>query len=99
MNRAKRDQTSQDGIRRKYVLHAIHASPESNEMRSVVWMLEPAPHNFFGIVSPVKSGVIRLVAMSELRVKDNLSKVTGALEGFVAAIENAPGLECCESVQ
>jgi hypothetical protein len=56
-------------------------------MRSVVWMLEPAPHNFFGIVSSVKSGLVRLIGMSKLRVKKNLSKVTGALKAFVPAIE------------
>jgi hypothetical protein len=50
-------------------------------------MLEPAPHNFFGIVSSVKSGLVRLIGMSKLRVKKNLSKVTGALKAFVPAIE------------
>lgn len=50
-------------------------------------MLEPAPHNFFGIISSVKSGLVRLVSMSKLRVKKNLSKVTGALEAFVATID------------
>ncbi len=56
-------------------------------MRFVVWVLEPAPHNFFGIVSPVKSGLVRLVGISKLRVKKNFSEMTGALEAFVAAIE------------
>jgi hypothetical protein len=49
-------------------------------MQPVVWMLEPAPHRFFGIVSSVKSGLVRLVGMSKLRVKKNLRKLTGALE-------------------
>lgn len=87
MNAAQRDQTFQDGIRRTCVLHAIHGCPESNLMRSVVWMFEPAPQSFFGIVSSVKRGLIRLVGMSKLRVKKNLRKVTGALESFVAAID------------
>jgi hypothetical protein len=55
-------------------------------MRPVVWMLEPVPHNVFGIVSSVESGLVRLVGMSKLRVKKSLSKVTGALEAFVATI-------------
>ena len=87
MNAAQRDQTFQDGIFRKYVLPAIHGRPESNETRSVVWVLEPTKHNFFGIVSPVKGGIVRLVRMSKLRVKKNLRKVTGCLEALVAAIE------------
>jgi hypothetical protein len=56
-------------------------------MRSVVWMLEPIPHSFFGIVSSVKSGLVRLVGMSKLRVKKNFRKVTGALEGLIVAID------------
>src|ERR1700755_750771 len=87
MNAARRDQTFQDGICRRCVFDAIHGCPESNEMRSVVWMLEPVPQNFFGIVSSVKSGLVRLVGMSKLRVKKNLSKDTGALEGLVGATE------------
>jgi hypothetical protein len=87
MNAAQRDQTFQDGICRRCFFDAIHGRPESNEMRSVVWMLKPVPHNFFGTVSSVKSGLVRLVGMSKLRVKKNLSKVTGALEAFVGAIE------------
>ena len=50
-------------------------------------MLEPAPHSFFGIVSSGKSGLVRLVGMSKLRVKKNLRKVTGALEGLVVAVD------------
>jgi hypothetical protein len=87
MNAAQRDQTFQDGICRTCVLHAIHGRPESNVMRSVVWVLEPIPQNFFGIVSSVESGLVRLVGMSKLRVKKSLSKVTGALEAFVATID------------
>ena len=87
MNAVQRDQTFQDGICRRCVLQAIHGRPESNEFRSVVWMLEPAPDVFFGIVSSVKSGLVRLVGMTKLRVKKNLRKVTGALERFVDAIE------------
>ena len=87
MNAAQDIQTFQDGICRKYVPHTVHGRPESNEMRSVVWMFEPAPHNFFGIVSLVKSGVVRPVGMTKLWVKENVRKVTGALEAFVGAIE------------
>src|SRR6266852_4264397 len=87
MNAAQSDQTFQDGICRRCVLQAIHGRPESNEIRPVVWMLEPAPDVFFGIVRSVKSGLVRLVGMSKLRVKKNLRKVTGALERFVHAIE------------
>jgi hypothetical protein len=50
-------------------------------------MLKPAPDDFFGIVSSVKSGLVRLAGMSKFRVKKNLNKLTGALEAFVAAIE------------
>ena len=56
-------------------------------MRSVVWMLEPAPNRFFGIVSSVKSGLVGLVSMSKFRVKKNLGEVTGALEALVTAVE------------
>ena len=87
MNTAQHDQTFQDGICIRCVLQAIHGRPESNEMRSVVWMFEPVPDNFFGIVSSVKSGLVRLVGMSKLRVKKSLSKVTGALEAYVTAID------------
>jgi hypothetical protein len=87
MNAALCDQTFQDGICRRCVLQAIHGRPKSNEMRSVVWMLEPALDNFFGVVSSVKSGLVRLVGMPKFRVKKNLRKVTGALEGLVAAID------------
>jgi len=87
MNAAQRDQTFQDGIRRRCVLQAIHGRPESNEMGSVVWVLEPAPDSFFGTMSFVESGLVWLVGMSKLRVKENLSKVAGTLEGLVGAIE------------
>jgi hypothetical protein len=87
MNATQRNQTFQDSIFMRCVLQAIHGRPESNEMRSIVWMLEPAPHSFFGIVGSVKGGLVRLAGMSKLRVKKNLSKATGALEGFIAAIE------------
>ena len=50
-------------------------------------MLEPVPHDFFGIVSFVKGGLVRLVGMFKVRVKKNLRKVTGALRAFVTAIE------------
>jgi hypothetical protein len=38
-------------------------------------------------VSSVKSGLVRFVGMSKLRVQKNLSKVTGALEAYVTAID------------
>lgn len=100
MNSAEHNRTFQDDIRRRYVLQTIHARRESNEMRSIVRVLEPAPQSFFGIVSSVKSGLVRLAGMSELRVKKNLSKLTGALEAFVAAIEMTQdqNFECCEGV-
>ena len=50
-------------------------------------MLEPVPHDFFGIVSFVKGGLVRLVGMFKVRVKKDLRKVTGALKAFVTAIE------------
>ena len=86
MNTAQRDQTFQDGIFRNHILQTIHGRPESNEVRFVVWMLKPAPHNIFGIVSSVKGGPVRLVGMSKIGVKKKLRKVTGTLEGFVTAI-------------
>ena len=83
----QRDQTFKDTICIRCVLHATHSCSESNEMRSVVWLLEPAPDTFLGIVSSAKSSLVRLVGMSKLRVKKNLRKVTGALEALVTAIE------------
>ena len=87
MYAANRDQTFQDGICRKCAFQTIHGRTESNKVRSVIWMLEPAPHNFFGIVGFVKGCLVWLVGMSEIRVKKNFGKPTGALETFVAAIE------------
>jgi hypothetical protein len=87
MSVPKRDRTLQDGIGGGCVLQAIHDSPESNEMQSVFWTLEPAPHIFIDIVCFVKGGLIRFTGMSKFRVKKSLSKITGALEPYVETVE------------
>jgi hypothetical protein len=84
---AQQDRTCEDGVRGCHVHHAAYASPESGTTQFVVWSFEPGPHIFLGIVYFVKSGLVRFVGMSKLRVEKCLSQITGALETLVEAIE------------
>ena len=86
MNATHRERTFQDGIGRGCVLQAVHASPESNEIQSVVWTLEPAPHIFIDIVCFVKGTLVRFIGMRKLGVKKCFSKITAALEAYVEAV-------------
>ena len=70
-----------------HVVHAAHASPESGKTQSVLWSFVPGPQFFLDIVCFVKSGLVRFVGMSELRVEKSLSQITGAFETLVEAIE------------
>ena len=66
---AQRDRTFQDDIGRECILRAIHGGPESNEMQSVFWKLEPAPYIFLDIVGFVKGGLVRFAGMPKFRVQ------------------------------
>ena len=87
MSATQRDRTFQDGIGRGCVLQTIHGSPESNEIQSVFWTLEPAPQIFTDVVCFVKGGLVRFIGMPKLRVQKSLSKITRALESHVEAVE------------